>query len=67
MAKRNLILFIGYSAAICGCLALMNDFGTAIIFFITFLIIAFLRSGNFATLLLACAGIGLCGRVGAAF
>lgn len=61
MAKRNLILFIGYSAAICGCLALMNDFGTAIIFFVTFLIIAFLRSGNFATIALACAGIGFAG------
>ena len=61
MAKRNLILFIGYSAAICGCLALMNDFGTAIIFFITFLIIAFLRSGNFATIALACAGTGFAG------
>ena len=61
MAKRNLILFIGYSAAICGCLALMNDFGTAIIFFITFLIIAFLRSGNFATIARACAGTGFAG------
>ncbi len=61
MAKRNLILFIGYSAAICGCLALMNDFGTAIIFFVTFLVIAFLRSGNFATLALACAGTGFAG------
>ena len=63
MAKRNLILFIGYSAAICGCLALMNDFGTAIIFFITFLIIAFLRSGNFATIALACAGTGFAGAL----
>ena len=61
MAKRNLILFIGYSAAICGCLALINDFGTAIIFFVTFLVIAFLRSGNFATLALACAGTGFAG------
>lgn len=61
LAKRNLILFIGYSAAICGCLALMNDFGTAIIFFVTFLIIAFLRSGNFATIALACAGTGFAG------
>lgn len=61
LAKRNLILFIVYSAAICACLALMNDFGTAIIYFVTFLIIAFLRSGNFATLALACAGTGFAG------
>ena len=61
MAKRNLILFIGYSAAICGCLALMNDFGTAIIFFVAFLVVAFLRSGNMATIALACAGTGFAG------
>lgn len=61
MTKRNLILFIGYSAAICGCLALMNDFGTAIIFFCTFLVIAFLRSGDFATIALAVTGTGFAG------
>ena len=45
----------------CGCLALMNDFGTAIIFFVAFLVIAFLRSGDVATLALACAGTGFAG------
>ena len=30
------------------CLALMSDFGTALIFFATFLVIAYLRSGDFA-------------------
>jgi len=53
MTKRNLILFIGYSVLICGCLALMNDFGTALIFFCAFLVIAYLRSGNVGTLGLA--------------
>ena len=61
MTRRNQFLFIVYSAAICGCLALMSDFGTAIIFFCTFLVIAFLRSGDFATLALACAGTGFAG------
>ncbi len=61
MTKRNLIMFIVYSAAICGCLALMSDFGTAIIFFCTFLVIAFLRSGDFATLGLSVAGTGFAG------
>ena len=28
----------------------MNDFGTALVFFVTFLVIAYLRSGDFATL-----------------
>ena len=46
MAKRNIVLFIAYSAVICACLALMKDFGTAIIFFVAFLVIAFLRSGR---------------------
>ena len=61
MAKRNLTLFIAYSAAICCCLALMKDFGTAIIFFIAFLVIAFMRSGNFATIALAVASTGFAG------
>ena len=54
--KRNLWMFIGLTA-ICGaCLALQNDFGTALVFFVTFLVIAYLRSGDFATLGLICAG-----------
>ena len=52
-SKRNLILFIAYSVLICGCLALMNDFGTALIFFCAFLVIAYLRSGNVGTIGLA--------------
>ena len=63
MNKRNLILFIAYSALICGCLALMNDFGTALIFFCAFLIIAFLRSGSVGTIALACASLGFAGVV----
>ncbi len=61
MAKRNIVLFIAYSAVICACLALMKDFGTAIIFFVAFLVIAFLRSGNFATIALAIAATGFAG------
>lgn len=61
MAKRNLILFIAYSAVICLCLALMRDFGTAVIFFTAFLVIAYLRSGNFATIALALAATGFAG------
>ena len=61
MAKRNIVLFIAYSAVICACLALMKDFGTTIIFFVAFLVIAFLRSGNFATIALAIAATGFAG------
>lgn len=61
VTRRNMFLFIGYSAAICLCLVLMNDFGTALIFFTAFLVIAYLRSGNFATIGLACAATGFAG------
>ena len=53
MTKRNLFLFIAYSVVICGLLALMNDFGTALIFFCAFLVIAYLRSGSMGTVALA--------------
>lgn len=57
--KRNLGLFIVLTGACMGCLALMSDFGTAAIFFITFLVIAYLRSGDWATLgLITGAAIG---------
>lgn len=57
--NRNLIFFIGFSAACVGALALMGDFGTALIFFVTFLVISFMRSGSFATLFLALAAAAL--------
>ena len=63
MNKRNIIGFIAYSIMICGCLALMNDFGTALIFFTAFLIIAFLRSGSVGTIALACTSLGFAGVV----
>ena len=44
-------------------LALMNDFGTALIFFCAFLIIAFLRSGSVGTIALACTSLGFAGVV----
>ena len=63
MNKRNLLAFIAYSMAICGLLALMNDFGTALIFFCAFLIIAYLRSGSVGTLALACSSLGFAGVI----
>ena len=39
----------------------MGDFGTAVIFFATFLVVSFMRSGSFATVLLAVSGAGLAG------
>ena len=63
LQKRNLILFIGYSVTICGCLALMNDFGTALIFFVAFLVIAYMRSGSVGTVGLAVTALGFAGVV----
>ena len=54
--RHNLWMFIAFSVACMGMLALMSDFGGASIFFVVFLIIAFLRSGDFATLSLITAG-----------
>lgn len=50
--KRNSLIFTIFSGFCFCCLALMGDFGTAIIFFVTFLVISFLRSGDFTKLIL---------------
>jgi len=64
MHKRNLIGFIAYSVLICGCLSLMNDFGTALIFFSAFLVIAYLRSGSMGTVALAITALVFAGVIG---
>lgn len=51
--KKDLLGFIIFSAMCVGALALMGDFGTALIFFATFLLIAFMRSGDLKTIILA--------------
>jgi cell division protein FtsW (lipid II flippase) len=58
---RNLFMYIGFSAVCVGALALMGDFGTALIFFVTFLVISFMRSGNLATVFLAITAAALAG------
>ena len=63
MNKRNLILFIAYTLVICACLAVMNDFGTALIFFVAFLLIAYMRSGSVGTIALACTSLGFAGVI----
>ena len=52
--KKNLFGFMCLSGFCLMALAIMGDFGTAAIFFVVFLVIAFLRSGDFATLTLIC-------------
>ncbi|MCL2842417.1 MAG: FtsW/RodA/SpoVE family cell cycle protein [Oscillospiraceae bacterium] len=57
-ARKNLILFIAYSGMCVGILALMNDFGSAAVFFAAFLVIAYLRSGDVATIALSLSSLG---------
>lgn len=51
---RNLTLYIVFAAVCVGELFLMYDFGTALIFFFTFIVIAFMRSGDIKTIMLVC-------------
>ena len=53
--KKNLTVFIAFAGTCLGSLFIMRDFGTALIFFACFLIIAFMRSGSFRTVFLALA------------
>lgn len=53
--KKSLIEFIIFSALCVGALFIMSDLGTALIFFGTFLIISFMRSGDLKTVILAVA------------
>ncbi len=55
-AKRNLILFVLYAGLCVGGLAIMSDFGTALVFFAAYLVIAFMRSGSFAAVILSAGG-----------
>lgn len=61
--SKNIISFIVFSVACVGTLILIRDFGTALIFFITFLIIAFMNSGDIKTIGLAVSGAGLGGAI----
>ena len=51
---RNLTMYIVFAAVCVGELFLMYDFGAALIFFFTFIVIAFMRSGDIRTLVLIC-------------
>lgn len=63
LARKNLILFIAFTGVCAAALALMGDFGAALIFFGTFVVIAFIRSGDWATLALICTGAAFAGLI----
>lgn len=58
-SMRHLTAYIVFAGACVGELFLMKDFGAALIFFFTFVIIAFMRSGDFRTILLVCMAAAL--------
>lgn len=55
-STKLLTKYIIFALGCIGLLFLMKDFGTALIFFFTFIIIAFLRSGDIKTIFLICTG-----------
>lgn len=59
---KNIWLYTAFACTCVGSLFLMKDFGTALIFFFTFLIIAFIQSGDIRTIIFSCAA-GLLGGV----
>ncbi len=61
-SMRSISLYILFSVACVGELFLMYDFGTALIFFFTFIVIAFMRSGDVKILSLVC-GVAAVGAV----
>ena len=54
LSATSLTKYIIFSLGCIGALFLMRDFGTALIFFFTFILIAFLRSGDIRTIALIC-------------
>lgn len=55
LTKKNLTGFILFSGICIGALCLMGDFGTACIFYVTFLLISFMRSGSITAIILGIA------------
>lgn len=61
--SKNLYAFIAFSLVCVGALIVIKDFGTALIFFVTFLIIAFMNSGDIKTIFLALASAAMGGFI----
>lgn len=59
--KKNIYLYAMFSLFCLGSLAMMGDFGTALIFFVTYLVVSFMRSGDFSKLILTVVGAGAMG------
>lgn len=53
-STRSLTAYVFFAVGCVGLLGLMSDFGTALIYFATFIMLAFLRSGDVRTIVLVC-------------
>ncbi len=56
LSNTSLTKYILFSLGCVGFLFLMRDFGTALIFFFTFILIAYMRSGDIKTIAIICVG-----------
>ncbi|MFI3141983.1 MAG: FtsW/RodA/SpoVE family cell cycle protein [Clostridia bacterium] len=61
LTSRSIILYMVYAIGCVGILFIMKDFGTALIFFFTFIVICFMRSGDWKSILFIC----VCALLGA--
>lgn len=55
-SSRSVIRYYIYAVGCVGVLFLMRDFGTALIFFFTFIVISFIRSGDVRSIAFVCTG-----------
>ena len=56
LTSKNIYMYIVFAMSCIGVLFLMKDFGTALIFFFTFIVIAFMRSGDIRSIAFICVG-----------
>lgn len=61
--QKNLIFTTIFAGICLGSLALMSDFGTALIFFVAFLVVSFMRSGSLGFLFMMATGAALGGGI----
>lgn len=61
LTTRNLTVLTVYAVGCIGFLFLMGDFGTALIFFVAFLTLVFMTSGDIRAIVLFCVSAGLGG------
>ncbi len=59
LTSKNIYMYICFAMGCIGVLFLMKDFGTALIFFFTFVVIAFMRSGDIRSIAFVCVGAAI--------